>query len=112
MKPRILVTIVMASVTLGTSALLLGAGDPQAGKAVYDAKCKTCHGTDAKGNAALAKTLKVEFKDLASKEVQSKSDGDLKKSITGGTGKMQPVKGLSDKQVEDVIAFVRSLAKG
>ena len=112
MKPRIFAMMVTLSVMLSAGALLQGAGDAQAGKAVYDAKCKTCHGADGKGNAALAKTLKVEFKDLASKEVQSKSDAELKKQITEGMGKMQAVKGLSDKQVEDVIAFVRSLVKG
>ena len=95
--------------TLGVP--LLAAGDAQAGKAVYDSKCKLCHGADGAGNAALAKTLKVEFKPLASKEIQSKNDDQFKKQITEGGGKMQPVKGLSDKQIQDVIAFVHSLAK-
>ena len=89
----------------------LGAGDAKAGKTVYDSKCKTCHGANGEGNAALAKTLKVEFRLLGSKEVQAKSDDQLKKDTAQGTGKMQPIKGLSDKQLEDVIAFVRSLAK-
>ncbi|MBI4465214.1 MAG: cytochrome c [Acidobacteria bacterium] len=93
------------------SVPLLAAGDAQAGKAVYDSKCKICHAAGGEGNAALAKTLKVEFKALGSKEVQAKSDDDLKKQITEGTGKMEPVKGLTDKQVQDIIAFVRSLVK-
>ncbi|MBI4465215.1 MAG: cytochrome c [Acidobacteria bacterium] len=90
---------------------LRAAGDAQAGKAVYDSKCKICHAEGGAGNAALAKSLKVEFKALGSKEIQAKSDADFKKQITEGSGKMQPVKGLSDKQIEDVIAFVRGLAK-
>ena len=46
---------------------------------------------------------------LASKEVQAKSDADLKKVITDGHGKMKPVGGLEDKQVADVVAFIRTL---
>ena len=101
-------------VTLGLFILgvpLLAAGDVQAGKAVYDSKCKICHGAEGEGNPAIAKTLKVEFKPLGSKAIQAKTDAEFKKQITAGGGKMQPVKGLSDKQIQDVIAFIRSLAK-
>jgi mono/diheme cytochrome c family protein len=101
--------IALALLTCGLP--LLAAGDAQAGKTVYDSKCKICHGAGGEGNAALAKTLKVEFKPLGSKEVQAKSDDDIKKQITQGGGKMKPVEKLSDKQVQDVIAFVRSLPK-
>ena len=59
----------------------------------------------------MAKTLKVTFRPLASKEVQGKSDAELKKESTEGTGKMQPIKGLADKQALDVVTFLRSLAK-
>lgn len=87
------------------------AADAQAGKAVFDTKCKTCHGADGKGNPAIAKAMNATLPDLASPEIQSKTDDEFKKQISEGSGKMKPVKGLTDQQVTDVIAFVRSLAK-
>jgi mono/diheme cytochrome c family protein len=53
--------------------------------------------------------MKVEMRALGSKEVQAQSDADLKKIITGGKGKMKPVSTLSPKQVDDVVAFIRTL---
>lgn len=84
------------------------AGAPE-GKAVFEAKCQPCHGPKGEGKAAIAKMYKVEMHPLGSKEIQAKTDEDFKKLVTGGQGKMKPVNGLSDKQIEDVIAFVRTL---
>jgi hypothetical protein len=53
--------------------------------------------------------MKVEIPALGSKEVQAKSDAELKKVITEGKGKMKPVAGLSAKQVDNVVAFIRTL---
>ena len=110
MTMRLWISLASLALTAVTaSASLASPGDAQAGKTVYDSKCKTCHGADGKGNATLAKTLNVTFKDLGSKEILSKSDDDLKKNITEGIGKMQPVKGLTDKQASDLIAFLRDV---
>lgn len=84
------------------------AGAPE-GKTVFDAKCQACHGPKGEGKPAIAKMFKVEMHPFASKEVQSRSDAEIRKIITEGNGKMKPVTGLSDKQVDDVIAFVRTL---
>ena len=97
--------------TLATPALRAqGKGDVKAGKVAFTATCKTCHGVAGEGNPAIAKALKVTIPVLGSKEVQGKSDEDLKKVIAVGKDKMKPVQGLSSRQVQDVIAFVRSLA--
>jgi mono/diheme cytochrome c family protein len=90
---------------------LLAGGDAAAGKAVYDKKCATCHGPDGAGKEAMAKMLKVEFRALGSKEVQAKKGEELRKDVTDGTGKMKPVKGLTDAELDNVIAYVRSLKK-
>jgi mono/diheme cytochrome c family protein len=86
-------------------------GDAKAGKAAYDRQCATCHGADGTAKEPIAKMLKVEIKHLGSKEIQAKSDADIRKVITEGAGKMKPVKGLSEKDVPNVIAYVRTLVQ-
>ena len=81
------------------------------GKTVFTAKCQGCHGAAGEGKDAIAKMMKVTMQPLGSKEVQSKSDADIKKVITTGQGKMKPVAGLSDAQATDVVSFVRTLKK-
>ena len=89
----------------------LGSGDPTQGKAVYTRSCQKCHGPDGSGVAAIAKALKVEMKPLSSAEAQKMSNDEITKAIKEGKGKMVKVSGLSDKDVADVIAYVRTLAK-
>jgi cytochrome c5 len=81
------------------------------GEAVYSAKCKNCHGADAAGNPSIAKMMNVTMKPLSSAEVQAKSDADLKMVITAGTGKMKPVAGLAAGDVDNVVAYIRTLKK-
>ncbi|MGH9512372.1 MAG: c-type cytochrome [Terriglobales bacterium] len=87
------------------------AGDASAGKDVFLKKCKTCHGEDGHGNAGMAKLLNTTITPLDSDEVQSKSDADIKTIILEGKAKMKPVKGLTDADISNVIAFVRTLKK-
>jgi mono/diheme cytochrome c family protein len=95
----------------GAQLALAQQGDAKAGKAVYDKSCATCHGADGTPKEAIAKMLKVEIPHLGASEVHAKSDADLKKVITEGNGKMKPVKGLADKDLANVIAYVRTLKK-
>lgn len=103
---------------LSAAALVLGAvslasaappGNAKAGKAAYGTSCQGCHGPNGEGNAAIAKMMKVTMLPLGSKQVQAKSDAQLKKDIVDGIGKMAGVKSLNPKQVDDVIAYVREL---
>lgn len=102
--------IVLITMAVAALAAIPGkAADVNAGKAAYNKACKSCHGADGTPNAAIAKMMKVEMKDLKSAEVQSISDPDMKKVITDGKGKMRPIKTLSGAETDDVIAFVKTL---
>ena len=87
------------------------AADSAAGKDLYGKKCASCHGAAGEGKDTIAKTFKVELHHLGSKEVQSKSDADLKKIIMEGTGKMKPIKDVDAKGAEDIVAYMRMLKK-
>lgn len=107
-----LTTRLMLLLLVATPLLLAGGkGDAAAGKAVYAKKCAICHGKAGEGKKAIAKMLKVELRPLGSREVQAKSDAELRKNIVKGNGKMKPVKGLSDQEVANLIAHLRRLAK-
>jgi mono/diheme cytochrome c family protein len=88
--------------------LMIGIGSAWAGaaegKALFDTKCKSCHGADGKGNPAIAKMMKVELKPLA-----GASDADIKEAVTKGKGKMKPVAGVSAKQIDDLAAYIKTL---
>src|SRR5262245_15290165 len=102
-------------VVLSVAALLwtpyLLAGDAAAGKELYGKKCASRHGAAGEGKDSIAKTFKVELKHLGSKETQAKSDAELKKIIPDGVGKMKGVKDVDAKGADDIVAFMRTLAK-
>jgi mono/diheme cytochrome c family protein len=99
---------IIATLALVVSAGLSWAGAPE-GKEIYTAKCAPCHGANREGKAAIAKMYNVTQAPLASKEVQAKSDDQLKQVILKGQGKMKPVANLTEKQAADVVSFVRTL---
>jgi mono/diheme cytochrome c family protein len=96
--------------TLGIG-LVVASGDATAGKAIYEKSCKTCHGASGVANPKIATMMKVEIGDLGSSEVQKLTDHDLKEIITEGKGKMKPVKTVTGKDIDNVIAYVRTLKK-
>jgi mono/diheme cytochrome c family protein len=102
--------IILTTLTLvGLSVGAVSAADAKAGQAVYDKSCKSCHGPDGTANASVAKMMKVDMKDLKSADVQAMSDADIKTIVTGGKGKMRPVKTVSGAALDHVVAYVRSL---
>jgi mono/diheme cytochrome c family protein len=93
----------------GTFALIaFGAGSSWAGsvegKALFDKSCKSCHGSDGKGNPMIAKMMKVDLK-----PVGAASDSEIKASVVNGKGKMKPVASVAGKQLDDLIAYAKTL---
>ena len=103
--------LIQTAAFCGLAATAAWSADAAAGKTLYASKCKLCHGSEGQGNPGMAKALKVEIRDLGSPDIQKKTDAELKKDITGGVGKMKPVSGLPDSDVDNLVAFMRSLKK-
>jgi mono/diheme cytochrome c family protein len=107
MKSVFLMAVILTFAIYTTS--VFAAGDAAAGKTEYAKKCASCHGQAGEGKDAIAKSLKVQLKHLGSKEVQAKSDADLKTISIQGSGKMKPVKDLDEKTADNIVAYVRTL---
>ena len=94
-------------------------GDAKAGKAKFDANCVGCHGAGGKGDGAAAAALNPKPGDMTdSKAMKALSDKYLFDIIKdgGASQKKSPMmpgssKKLSDKDISDVVAYIRSLAK-
>jgi mono/diheme cytochrome c family protein len=90
-----------------SSAATAGTADLANGKAVYTKSCQKCHAADGKGNPSIARMQKVTLRPLGAPEILAKSDAELIKESTQGTGKMKAVQ-LSDKDAQDVVAYLRT----
>src|SRR4051794_24139361 len=94
-------TMIKVIALAGMSVVAGMAADAKAGQAAFDKSCKSCHGADGTPNAAVAKMMKVEMKDLKSAEVQAMSDADIKTVISDGKGKMKPVKTVTGADADN-----------
>jgi mono/diheme cytochrome c family protein len=113
--------VALASLPLAAQA----AGDAAAGKQTFETLCATCHGTTGKGDGPAGVALdprprdfsKGEFKYDANKDGKPGEDEDLALIIKNGAGAyggsplMAPWGHLSDAEIQNVIAYVRTLKK-
>lgn len=94
-------------------------GDPDAGQEVYKTSCLMCHGEQGKGDGKAAKMLKDKPHDWSDATVLSAyTDDELVQFIKEGgaaVGKSKLMPGfgkkLEDQQIQDVLAFIKSLAE-
>jgi mono/diheme cytochrome c family protein len=117
LRHLLLLLIIVAFSCAGMVFDATAQGNVDAGKQLYQQRCAPCHGPDGKANTPTAQALNPKPRDHTDGVYMNQlSDEQLFKVIKqGGTavGKspvMPPQADLSDKQVQDIIAFVRSLA--
>ena len=80
------------------------------GADTYKAKCAMCHGADGLAATPMAKSMKVvSFKDPTMVQAP---DAQFSASTKDGKGKMPAYAGkLTDAQITDVVAYIRTLQK-
>lgn len=89
------------------------AADLARGEKIYKMMCLKCHGKEGKGDGPKAKELSKKPADYTNPDFFAKrSDADLKKTVTEGKEPMPSFRArLKDKDVDDVIAYIKTFAK-
>jgi cytochrome c6 len=101
---------IVAVAVLCLAGSLVMAQDKANGEKVYKAKCASCHGPDGKGETGAGKVTKA--RDICSAEVKKETDAAWTDIIVKGKNKMPSYdKKITDADVKDVIAYMRSLCK-
>jgi cytochrome c6 len=111
MTKRFTIVLSAVALALAVSSVPARAADAAAGKAVYTSKCQACHAADGAGNQNLAKAMGVTLAPLGGADVQKMSDEDLKKVVAGGKGKMKPIASVTGADLDNVVAYIRTLKK-
>lgn len=97
--------IVLTGLAISLTPITAFAGNASSGSPIFQEKCAACHG--ASGTAVLPGAPS-----FAKGERLEKTDGALKTTITNGKNAMPSFKGvLSDGQMGDVLAYIRTLKK-
>jgi mono/diheme cytochrome c family protein len=110
----VLTGAVMAVLWSGGHFALAAGGDAAKGKPIFQAKCVTCLGPEGKGDGPLGQKLKPPAGDFQSAESKKKSPKELRDIIENGVPKTSMVAWktqLSEKEIDDVLAYVESLRK-
>ena len=101
-----------ASLITGFAVLAFtAAASAQSAADLYKSKtCIACHGADGKGETPMGKKLNA--RDFHSPDVQKMSDQELFEATKNGKNKMPAYKDkLTDKQIKDLIQYVKELGK-
>jgi len=126
LQTMIITAAALSSFILPGAAL---AADVAAGNAKFQELCVSCHGAGGKGDGPAGMAVAAagqpaprdftvgDFKLDTDKDGKAGTDADLKNVITkgalvyGGSAMMAPVLGLSDADLDNLVAFIRSLKK-
>jgi mono/diheme cytochrome c family protein len=114
MLPWMAVVFVVAMLLFGLTWERSHAVAPDAGKGqrIYHDNCKQCHGSSGKGEGYTK--LNPRPADLTSRRIQETVDAELIKTIHAGRANTAMGTwrlALSDEEIDDVVAYIRTLAK-
>lgn len=84
--------------------------DAAAGKELYAKKCRVCHGADGAPPPAILKA-NPGMKAFTSAEFQAQKDAEIKKKTTDLPKHKVPAKGLTEADLDNLVAFMRTLKK-
>ena len=90
------------------------AGDAERGKAIYGSNCVACHGRSGDGNGPAAQAMRPPPTDFTTGEWwKGKTDDQIAAMIKNGRAgtPMVAFPKLSPDELDDVVAYMRRLAK-
>ncbi len=116
----LVIPLIAIGFTLPDSAL---AAEAAAGKALFEANCASCHGTSGKGDGPVGAALNPPPRDFSVGAFKFDANGDGKPGddadltlviqkgamAYGGSALMAPWPTLTEAQIGDVIAYIRTL---
>ncbi len=120
---RLATLLALAALAVLLVPAMASAGDAAAGKPLFQTNCASCHGMGGKGDGPVGAVLNPPPRDFTTGDFKYDTDGDgkpgtdadLKDVITkgaaayGGSPLMAPWPTLTAAQVDDVVAYIRSL---
>lgn len=110
---KILSIALVSTLAIGLTTNAFAGGDKAKGKKVFANNCATCHGATGKGDGVAAAALNPKPNNFSKGKFKyGSTDADLAKTIKNGKGPMPPWGSiLSAKDIDDVVAHIRSLKK-
>ena len=82
----------------------------QSGESTFKAKCAMCHGADGLATGPMGKMMNIPS--VKSPDFRKLTESEMIADTTNGKAKMPAYKGkLTDAQIREVVAYMRSLEK-
>lgn len=100
--------------SLGLAAMVGAAGDAERGRDVYEKSCVACHGPEGRGDGPTGREITPPAANFTSAGSQAKSVAELRATIAQGregTAMIGWSGTLSERQIDDVLAYVLVLRK-
>lgn len=91
-------------------------GDPERGRKLYSNRCTPCHGADGRGGVRVTGNPTPDWRDAGRMADSTHDDAYLRDCITNGRPKSGMVswkkQGLKAADIEHLIAYIRTFARG